>query len=380
MVDQHVPFVFIKRGVYYYSRRIPSDLRSYYKTHRIVFSLRTTCSNAAATLAQSASHKLNKAWTTMRLQDEGIPGELNLHSYVQDKPTESIFLKDATSFYLNQKGKNRSITFRRGVERAVGYVIHISGNKLIEQYNRTDANRLRDYLLERGLVGSSITRTFTTVRALFNFSYNEQGVSLSNPYSGVNYDRTCGVIERKPIPQDSLRAVQQRCRALDDEPRWLVSLVSDTGMRLAEATGLLVEDLKVHETIPHVCIRQYSWRRLKTKDSERLIPLVGEALWAGKRIVENHDSKFAFPRYNKASYTNANSASSSLNSWLKGQGYGDYTMHSFRHSMRDRLRAVECPSDIADQIGGWSVQTIGQGYGKGYSLEVIEKWMRSIIY
>ena len=125
MVDQHVPFLFIKRGVYYYSRRIPSDLRSYYKTHRIVFSLRTTCSNVAATLAQSASHKLNKAWTTMRLQDENIPGELNLHSYVQDKPSESIFLKDPSSLYLNKKGKNRSITFRRDVERAVDYVIPI---------------------------------------------------------------------------------------------------------------------------------------------------------------------------------------------------------------------------------------------------------------
>ena len=28
-------------------------------------------------------------------------------------------------------------------------------------------------------------------------------------------------------------------------------------------------------------------------------------------------------------------------------------IHSFRHSMRDRLREVECPSDIIDQIGGW---------------------------
>ena len=84
----------------------------------------------------------------MRLQDESIPGELNLHSYVQDKQTESIFLKDASSLYLNQKGKNRSITFRRGVERALGYVIHISGNKRIEQYNRTDANRLMANKLE----------------------------------------------------------------------------------------------------------------------------------------------------------------------------------------------------------------------------------------
>jgi len=96
----------------------------------------------------------------MRFQDESIPGEFNLHSYDKEKQTESITFKDATSLYLNQKEKNRSITFRRGVERAVDYVIHISGNKLIEQYNCTDANRLRDYLLERGLVGSSITRTF----------------------------------------------------------------------------------------------------------------------------------------------------------------------------------------------------------------------------
>ena len=34
-------------------------------------------------------------------------------------------------------------------------------------------------------------------------------------------------------------------------------------------------------------------------------------------------------------------------------------MHSFHHSMRDRLRAVECPSDVIDQIGGWLTQGVG---------------------
>ena len=380
MVDQHASYIFLKRGVYYYSRRIPSDLRSHYKTERIVFSLRTTCSNTAITLAQSASFKLHKAWTTMRLQDESIPGEFNLHSYVQEKQTESITLKGATSLYLNQKKKNRSVSFKRGVIRAVGYVIETSGNKFIEHYKRSDANKLRDYLLQRGLVGSSITRTFTTVRALLNYAYKEQGLTISNPYSGVNYDRSYGVQERKPIPQDSLRAIQQRCRAIDDEPRWLISLVSDTGMRLAEAAGLLIEDLKVNETIPHVVIKEYPWRRLKTKDSNRVIPLVGESLWSASRIVENQSSQYAFPKFNKTSTTNSNSASSSLNKWIKGLGYGEYTMHCFRHSLRDRLRAIECPTDIADQIGGWSVQSIGQGYGSGYSLKVIEKWIESIVF
>ena len=53
-------------------------------------------------------------------------------------------------------------------------------------------------------------------------------------------------------------------------------------------------------------------------------------------------------------------------------------MHSFRHSMRDRLRAVECPSDIIDQIGGWATEGVEQGYGEGYELKVCARWMPCI--
>ena len=41
--------------------------------------------------------------------------------------------------------------------------------------------------------------------------------------------------------------------------------------------------------------------------------------------------------------------------------------------MRDRLRAVECPSEIIDQIGGWLTQGVGSGYGKGYPVKVLAK-------
>ena len=38
--------------------------------------------------------------------------------------------------------------------------------------------------------------------------------------------------------------------------------------------------------------------------------------------------------------------------------------------MRDRLRAVLCPSDMIDQIGGWTTAGVGQGYGEGHVLQV----------
>jgi len=87
---------------------------------------------------------------------------------------------------------------------------------------------------------------------------------------------------------------------------------------------------------------------------------------------------FAFPRYNRSGQTNGNSASAALNKWLKSYVPDEYSVHSFRHSMRDRLRAVNCPTEMIDQLGGWSRETIGQGYGEGYSHRVLEKWMDMI--
>ena len=54
-------------------------------------------------------------------------------------------------------------------------------------------------------------------------------------------------------------------------------------------------------------------------------------------------------------------------------------IHGLRHSFRDRLRAVEAPLEIIDQLGGWSLKTVGQGYGDGYKLDVMTKWLNKIV-
>ena len=52
--------------------------------------------------------------------------------------------------------------------------------------------------------------------------------------------------------------------------------------------------------------------------------------------------------------------------------------HSFRQSMRDRLRAVECPKEIIDQINGWSSTDIREGYGEGFDMKILHKWTNSL--
>ena len=131
--------------------------------------------------------------------------------------------------------------------------------------------------------------------------------------------------------------------------------------------------------IPYVDIKPHPWRSLKTKSSIRKVPLVGAFLWSAKRILENdNDTPFAFPLYTDEKKTSSNSASTALNKWLRNRLGEGNVIHGFRHSMRDRLRAVECPSDLIDQIGGWVRGSIGEGYGKGYDLGVIYKWILKI--
>ena len=142
-------------------------------------------------------------------------------------------------------------------------------------------------------------------------------------------------------------------------------------MRFVEAVGLAIDDINLDHSHPHLALRQYPWRPLKTATRERPVPLVGASLWAARRIVDTQSSPYAFPRYTTAHKANANHASAALNKWLKGHAPEGCVIHSFRHSMRDRLRAVQCPFDIVNQIGGRSTVRVGQGYGSGYGLDVL---------
>ena len=67
-----------------------------------------------------------------------------------------------------------------------------------------------------------------------------------------------------------------------------------------------------------------------------------------------------------------------MNKWLKTKIHNNYVIHSFRHSMRDRLRAVYCPSEMIDQIGGWSNSNVGIKYGLGYTKTEMLEYMNKL--
>ena len=200
---------------------------------------------------------------------------------------------------------------------------------------------------------------------------------MTNVFSGTFIPDDEVKKKRLPIPAPDLVKIQQECMELDDEPRWLIALISDTGMRLSEACGLQACDIHLNGNAPHINLVEHPWRRLKTSSSNRQVPLVGASLWAAYRIADA-GHRFAFPKYCSEAKCNANSASAALNKWLKPRVPDGCVIHSFRHSLRDRLRAIECPADIIDAIGGWTTKGVGHQYSQGHSLIVMHGWMKRL--
>ena len=132
--------------------------------------------------------------------------------------------------------------------------------------------------------------------------------------------------------------------------------------------------------IPHIQLCERPWRRLKTRSSERNVPLVGAALWAAKRAYECGSNEYLFPHYCSEQGCKADYASNWLNKWLRKHVRSGCVVHSFRHSMRDRLRAVECPAEIIDQLGGWTTAGVGRQYGLGYGLVAVQRWISSVSF
>ena len=222
-------------------------------------------------------------------------------------------------------------------------------------------------------------RNFTSIKAMVNFTIQELGLDCRNPFSGVYLAFESSTQKRQPLTNQQIKQLQEACYQVDDDMRWLAALISDTGMRLAEAAGLKTEDLELDRKHPHITLKPYSHRSLKSKASERVIPLVGASLWAAQRIAVSTQSDFCFPRYTNSESCNSNSASAAINKWVKTVVGDDAVVHGLRQSFRDRLRQTEAPIEAIDQLGGWSLRTVGQSYGNGHTLEILTKWMRTIV-
>ena len=96
----------------------------------------------------------------------------------------------------------------------------------------------------------------------------EEGLKPPLAFSGVYLGEPTRKTDGYVPTATELRSLQARCRSSNDQPRWLLALINDTGLRLSEALGLSREDVFLDIPHPYVVIEPKPWRRLKMADSD----------------------------------------------------------------------------------------------------------------
>ena len=285
-----------------------------------------------------------------------------------------VLLSEAFTVYLENHSKGKNKDFQRTQSQHWHKLVNLLGDIALEGLTRDHARQYRDQRLATGVKTTTLRRELGVLSAVVKTACLEIPLNISNPFKSLQIaDANMDATERIPYFKEEWQALVKAALSADDEPRRITLVLAFTGARLSEVVGLRKQDFDpTKETIN---IRAHASRSLKTKNSARIVPLMPIALSALRTQAANSKTDFLFPSYANAQRANSDGASATLNKWAKKFVVGK-TMHCFRHTFKDALRAVSCPEPISKEIGGWSsTNDVSSGYGQGYPIELKREWL-----
>ena len=380
----YIPYTICRSGTYYYNRRVPIHaVNSYGQFIRQALSKDPL---EAEAFSKRLSDVLEGAWSAAT---DTPP--VNISTIIEGFQPRCVALSEIAAEYLALKQIDQTPPRVALSEIAAEYLalkqidqvppsvalstfISLAGDRDVSEYTRQDAKLLVHHLEMKGNKTATIRRRINSLSAIINYAYSELDLDKRNPFNRL-FIRNEGndVFKRGTFTNEQLKRGYDKALSSCSKVKLLMPLLGETGCRLAEIVGLRLEDIDLVNNLVH--IRPNSARRLKNKTSERVVPLVGYAKLAIEQALTQADDEWLFPQYIKVGHCYATHASNAVNKWLK-KDFDGLTAHCLRHTFRDRLRAVECPMDIIDQIGGWrSASGIGINYGHGYSKVQVGRWL-----
>ncbi|MFM0729267.1 tyrosine-type recombinase/integrase [Paraburkholderia sediminicola] len=276
---------------------------------------------------------------------------------------------------------------------AFGYLTGFLGaDRDIRKVRRSDVNGFVSWLLTGGhnaegqaIATTTVSRYLNALKAAFGRAIRENELGIESVFARVEIPEAGkDAKERLPFTADQLLALHRGVDAWVATKGWdplrcIVVVLAETGCRLAEVAGLAAADIHLHAGVPHIDVKPHPWRSLKTSASTRKVPLTPRAMVALKEAHKlANGSPLAFPGYTTLEACAAGAVSAALNKWIGGREglkASGLTNHCLRHTIKDLLRAVQCPSEISDQILGHVTPGVGAGYGQGYPLDMRAEWL-----
>jgi integrase len=261
-------------------------------------------------------------------------------------------------------------------KRAIEILVERIGNKALDELSRDDALAYagwwEDRVIAEGIGAGTANKNISHIGGMIRAVNKRHDLRLDALFAGTRIEGGKDG-QRKPFDLEFVRNVilaDGQLADLNDEARDALYAMMETGARPSEIINLTRNNILLDAAIPHIRI-QPEGRLLKTDQSEREIPLVGVALDAMRR---NPDG---FPRY----FDKGSNLSATLMKHFKKRNLlptDKHSIYSFRHSFKDRLKSIEAPEELIDEMMGHTNSK--PRYGDGYGLKLKVKYVEAIAF
>ena len=307
-----------------------------------------------------------------------LPTDLKI-AYGRVHDRIQLVASDYCEEYIKIKGRADDKKFSQGVQKSFEVLISLMGDRRPCDYYKADVRDIIQGMQELNWSSATIKRRLQNVRAALNTVSDYHDIDDDKGHPFKNFDiPNAGedATERPDFSVSELDDIRKKLAGDKSDLALIIRIVMDTGVRVSECVGLMADDIVLDADIPYLNIHRNSFRRLKTKNSTRFIPLAGGALDAATIAVAKVKNKVLFPRYIdqiKGKVKN-DVASNALNKRLSTIIDERKTMHSFRHTMQTRLRDVECPEDVRKELMGWQ-KDVSKNYGSPSDLKIKHRYL-----
>lgn len=221
------------------------------------------------------------------------------------------------------------------------------------------------------------------------------GLGLANPFDGIKAkeprksnpeekrrDFTTGELQRLfdlPVFTGAYRehgsgSARPGDVMIRDWRFWVPLICVFSGMRLNEACGLAIADLRTEGEIAYLHLREDKGRGLKTTSSRRKVPvhhmLIELGLLDQVAAWESAGQDRFFPGLTPRRGYYSAAASKLFNRWIERivdpdpDEPGNLVFHSTRHTVISRMRAADVRQDVAQEIVGHEQDSVHASYGK----------------
>ena len=236
----------------------------------------------------------------------------------------------------------------------------LTSNKALKDCTRDDGRLLAQHFKDAGNKSATVVKKVSWLRAAVRLAIKEGRLQF-NPFAEVVAEDD-DKLKRKPLSDADMKVCKKNLGTLSESDQLLFRFLATTGARLGEAFQINGEATELG--VRYVVIGS------KTEASQRRVPLPAD-------LLARMPKKIVGPLFTG----DTSAASTRLNRFLDDEcGLTDpsIVLHSLRHRAADRLRAYECPIDIRRAILGHEDRSVSEGYGEGFSVKLLRKWIDKI--